>query len=336
MLITLTLIEYIRRISMLAEIAEYPQEGGPPGPQGIGLPAASARTSINLPPRAVCNRVLRRSPPNVIPRVRMLRRWRLRIGTRVAFRQRVRGHVRVPPSGSDGVGSLRARRGVHIADLIALVDHRLSPRSRLRSVAHVPLIGSVIADIVIGMQVLSITAKVAAIVSHVETVVAQVLPVGTQVSPVSVQILLVGANVRLVALDVALIVRAVTLVGGTVSAIVAAQVLPVGTQVSPVSVQILLVRTNVRPVALDVALIVGAITLVGANVRLVAFDVALIVRAVTLVGGTVVTLPAGTVVVVVDGTLVTLPVSTVVVGGTIVTLLAGTGTSGGRAAIVAA
>jgi hypothetical protein len=52
----------------------------------------------------------------------MLRRRRLPIGTRVAFRQRVRGHVRVPPSGSDGIGSLRARRGVHVAGLIALVD----------------------------------------------------------------------------------------------------------------------------------------------------------------------------------------------------------------------
>jgi hypothetical protein len=108
--------------------------------------------------------------------------------------------------------SLRARRGVHVAGLIALVDHCLSSRSRLRSIAHAPLIGSVIADIVIGMQVLSITAKVAAIVSHVETVVAQVLPVGTQVSPVSVQILLVRTNVRLVALDVAFIVRAIKIV----------------------------------------------------------------------------------------------------------------------------
>src|ERR1700731_2370215 len=204
-------------------------------PCGLG-----ANPSFNLSPRALCNRVLGRSPPNVIPRVRMLRRRRLPIGTRVAFRQRVRGHVRVPPSGPDGIGSLRARRGVHVASLIALVDHRLGSGLRLRSVAHAPLIGSMIANIVVGMQVLSIGAKVATIVSHVETVVAQVLPVGTQISPVSVQILLVRTNVRFVALDVAFIVRAVTLVGGTlvalpagtVSAIVAAQVLPVGTQVS--------------------------------------------------------------------------------------------------------
>jgi len=142
----------------------------------------------------------------------MLRGRRLPVGTRFGFRQRVRGHVWVPPSGSDGIGSPRARRGVHVADLIALVHDRLGSRSRLRNVAHAPLIGSVIADIVVGMQVLSITTNVAAIVSHVETVVAQVLPVGMKVSPVSLQILLVRTNVRLVALDIALVGTAISIV----------------------------------------------------------------------------------------------------------------------------
>ena len=59
------------------------------------------------------------------------------------------------------IGTRRARRGVHVAELIALVNDRLGPRLSLRHFACHPLAGSAIANIVVYTQLLPITAHVA-------------------------------------------------------------------------------------------------------------------------------------------------------------------------------
>jgi hypothetical protein len=93
------------------------------------------------------------------------------VGTRV-FRQSRCGHVRPSRGVSVRIGTPRARRGVRVADFIALVNDRLGPRLSLRCLTHRPLAGgSAIPNIVTGSKILPIGA--------------QILPVRAKVGPVS-------------------------------------------------------------------------------------------------------------------------------------------------------
>jgi hypothetical protein len=247
-------------------------------------PAAPAARNVRF--RAV-EATFNRSPPDVIPRPCILlgRRWlAIGIGTRV-FRKVRRGQIRPSRGVSSHIGTRRARRGVHIAHLISLVDDRLGPRLSPRYVVRRMLTGSTIADIVVGPQILPVTAQVAlgiatkvtAIAADVgpvtsRIVAAQILPVGVKVSPISLEIPLIGANIGAVAGDVAFVVGAIALLGAAIGAacllivrriIVAAQVLPVGAKVGLIPLKVLLISTDVGAVASDVALIAYTIALLG-------------------------------------------------------------------------
>ncbi len=226
---------------------------------------ACRRLRVNILFRTACGNftfqaiTIRRSPPDVIPRSRVLgarRRLPIGIGTRV-FRHIRRGHARLSP-GVSRIGTARTARRVHAAELIALVNDRLGPRLSPRHFAHRPLAGITIANIVAGPQI--------------PPIAAQVLPVRAKIRAVVPKVLLISTNIGPVTLDVALILRAITL-GGV---IVAAQILPVRTKIRAVSRKILPIGTNVNLVALDVALVLRAIT-VGTAVA-VGVDRYLLVR----------------------------------------------------------
>jgi hypothetical protein len=131
-------------------------------------------------------------------------RRRLPIGIGTRFFRNIRcGHARLS-QGASGVGTRRAPRGVHVADLIALVNNRLSPRLSLRRCAYCPLAGSAIANIVIDSEILPIGANVAPVITEVAAVISRFDAVGAKILPVR-------ANIGAVAFDVALVLRAITL-----------------------------------------------------------------------------------------------------------------------------
>ena len=138
------------------------------------------------------------------------RRLPISIGARVLRKIRG-GHTPLPP-GVFGVGARRAPCGVHVVELIALVNDRLGPRLSLRYFAHRrPLAGSSIANIIVGPQILPIGAQVTLIT--IMEVAAQVLSVRAKVGPVSREVLLISTNIGSVAPNIALVLRTITLVG---------------------------------------------------------------------------------------------------------------------------
>jgi len=182
------------------------------------------------------------------------RRWfPIGIGTRV-FRKIRRGHAGPAPVVFGRVGTRLAARSMHVAELITLVNDRLAPRLSLRYLAHGPLAGSAIANIVVGSQILPIAAQVA--LAAITEVAAQVLPVGTQIGLVSRQVPPISLNVGSVAGDVALIIHAVTLAGPTVGVVRRLLARGVASRrggsrdaIVVVAAQVLSVRAQIRPVA---------------------------------------------------------------------------------------
>ena len=192
---------------------------------------------------------------------------------------------------------------MHVAELIALVNDRLTSRLSLRYLANSALAGSAIANIVVGPQVLPIAAQVA--LSITTDVAAHVLPVGAQVGLVSRKIPSVSLNVRSVAGEVALIVHALTLAGAAMRGaalrrntalglrrgdsrdpivVVAAQVLPIGTQISLISRKVLPVGAKVGPVLFQILPISMKVTLVSRDVLPVGAKVSLILLQILPVG----------------------------------------------------
>lgn len=173
---------------------------------------------------------------------------------------------------------------MHVVESIALVNHRLGPRS-LQHLANRPVTGdAAIIEIIIDSQILIAAHVVLAMITQVAS---QVLPVGPKISLIFLEIGLVGLNVGSVARDVALILHAVSISaaadvtrdllvlcaadlrgGGTLGGgIAAVQALPVGSKISLVPLKILLISPNVSLVARDIALITCAIAILLARGR---------------------------------------------------------------------
>jgi hypothetical protein len=164
------------------------------------------------------------------------------------------------------------------------------------------LTGSAIANVVVGPQILpvtahvalGITAKVAAIAADVEpvtshVVAAQILPVGVKISPVSLEILLISANIGAVASDVAFVVGAIAWVG---TAVVVTRLLLVRSPLvhsgalrrdgsrSALALRLgpscrgasVVVTAQILPIRMKVGLISPKVVLISTNVGLVAGD----------------------------------------------------------------